>query len=91
MYCFVDPACDAGSQMQSIVKYALIDCFRSILQCLRLLWRERRFFAEEHAAHAMTAVLRALAHFAGSGSNAAVDACLHFLCDLLTGYLSLFH
>ncbi|KAJ2948374.1 hypothetical protein O0L34_g7611 [Tuta absoluta] len=59
--------------------------FRSILSCVRLLWRDRRFFSEEHAAQAMAAVLRALAHYAGSGSHAAVDACLHFLCDLLTG------
>ncbi|XP_049877255.1 uncharacterized protein LOC126374609 [Pectinophora gossypiella] len=58
---------------------------RSILTCLRLLWRERRFFVEEHAAQAMTAVLRALAHYVSSGSHAAVDACLHFLYDLLTG------
>ncbi|PZC83057.1 hypothetical protein B5X24_HaOG208530 [Helicoverpa armigera] len=59
--------------------------FRSILSCLRLLWRSREFFSEEHAAHAMTAVLRALAHYAGSGSKPPVDACLHFLCDLLNG------
>nr|XP_049700768.1 uncharacterized protein LOC110371196 [Helicoverpa armigera] len=59
--------------------------FRSILSCLRLLWRSRQFFSEEHAAHAMTAVLRALAHYAGSGSKPPVDACLHFLCDLLNG------
>lgn len=71
--------------MQNTFKFILVDCSRTILQCLRLLWRERRFFAEEHAAHAMTAVLRALAHFADSGPNAAVDACLHFLYDLLTG------
>uniref|UniRef100_A0A2A4JPK3 DUF4042 domain-containing protein n=1 Tax=Heliothis virescens TaxID=7102 RepID=A0A2A4JPK3_HELVI len=58
---------------------------RSILTCLRLLWRSREFFSEEHAAHAMTAVLRALAHYAGSGSKPPVDACLHFLCDLLNG------
>ncbi|CAB3242416.1 unnamed protein product [Arctia plantaginis] len=59
--------------------------FRSILTSLRLLWRSRQFFADEHAAHAMTAVLRALAHYAGSGSRQPVDACLHFLCDLLSG------
>ncbi|XP_022816779.1 uncharacterized protein LOC111349775 [Spodoptera litura] len=59
--------------------------FRSILSCLRLLWRSHQFFADEHAAHAMTAVLRALAHYAGSGSKPPVDACLHFLCDLLNG------
>ncbi|KAH9635869.1 hypothetical protein HF086_002429 [Spodoptera exigua] len=59
--------------------------FRSILSCLRLLWRSRQFFEDEHAAHAMTAVLRALAHYAGSGSKPPVDACLHFLCDLLNG------
>ncbi|KAM3956715.1 uncharacterized protein ACR2FA_009369 [Aphomia sociella] len=59
--------------------------FRSILSCIRLLWRERRFFEEEHAAYACTAVLRALAHYSGSGCNAAVNECLHFLCDLLNG------
>ncbi|CAH0696046.1 unnamed protein product [Spodoptera exigua] len=59
--------------------------FQSILSCLRLLWRSRQFFEDEHAAHAMTAVLRALAHYAGSGSKPPVDACLHFLCDLLNG------
>ncbi|KAF9794324.1 hypothetical protein SFRURICE_019047 [Spodoptera frugiperda] len=63
--------------------------FRSILSCLRLLWRSHQFFADEHAAHAMTAVLRALAHYAGSGSKPPVDACLHFLCDLLNGALVL--
>ncbi|XP_026744092.1 uncharacterized protein LOC113505529 [Trichoplusia ni] len=57
--------------------------FRSILTCLRLLWRSRQFFACEHAAHAMTGVLRALAHYASSGSKQPVDVCLHFLCDLL--------
>ncbi|CAK1584802.1 unnamed protein product [Parnassius mnemosyne] len=59
--------------------------FRSILTCTRLLWRGRRFFEEEHAAHAMSAVLRALAHYAAINSNAAIDVCLHFLCDLLNG------
>ncbi|XP_053614826.1 uncharacterized protein LOC128677769 isoform X2 [Plodia interpunctella] len=59
--------------------------FRSILLCFRLLWRKRRFFAEEHASHAGAAVLRALAHYVATNSNTAVDACLHFLCDLLNG------
>ncbi|XP_026763511.1 uncharacterized protein LOC113521998 [Galleria mellonella] len=59
--------------------------FRSILSCLRLLWRERRFFADEHAAHACTAVLRALAHYSGSCSSVAMNECLHFLCDLFNG------
>ncbi|CAG5030023.1 unnamed protein product [Parnassius apollo] len=58
---------------------------RSILTCTRLLWRGRRFFEEEHAAHAMSAVLRVLAHYAAINSNAAVDVCLHFLCDLING------
>ncbi|XP_060805399.1 uncharacterized protein LOC106137233 [Amyelois transitella] len=62
--------------------------FRTILSCFRLLYRERRFFAEEHASHASTAVLRALAHYADSNSNTAVDACLHFLCDLLNGIIA---
>lgn len=57
-----------------------------VISSLRLLWCSRRFFTEEHAAHAMTAVLGALAHFAGSGLAVAVDACMHFLCDLLNGY-----
>ncbi|CAH2042634.1 unnamed protein product, partial [Iphiclides podalirius] len=52
---------------------------------MRLLWREKRFFEEEHSAHAMSAVLRALTHYAAISSNAAVDGCLHFLCDLLNG------
>ncbi|CAG9795537.1 unnamed protein product [Diatraea saccharalis] len=58
---------------------------RSVLSCLRLLWNERRFFTEEHASHSMAAVLRSLSHYAGSGSYAAVELCLHFLCDLLDG------
>ncbi|KAL0869614.1 hypothetical protein ABMA27_005868 [Loxostege sticticalis] len=59
--------------------------FRSVLECVRLLWRSLRFFAEEHAAHAMAAATRALPHYAAGGSHAAVDVCLHFLCDLLDG------
>ncbi|XP_072942425.1 uncharacterized protein [Epargyreus clarus] len=59
--------------------------FRTVLSCIRLLWRSRGFFAEEHAAHAMAAVVRTLAHYSATGSHAAVDACLHFICDLLNG------
>ncbi|XP_075981651.1 uncharacterized protein LOC142980201 [Anticarsia gemmatalis] len=70
--------CEATSNLD----FAL---FRSILTCLRLLWRSRQFFVDEHAAHSMTAVLRALAHYASSGSRQPVEACLHFLCDLLNG------
>ncbi|CAG4947874.1 unnamed protein product [Colias eurytheme] len=58
--------------------------FRSVLQCLRLIWTEQQFFSEEHAPHAMAAVLRALAHFSAINPN-ATDACLHFLCDLFSG------
>ncbi|KAJ8717428.1 hypothetical protein PYW08_005827 [Mythimna loreyi] len=74
--------CEATSNLDFML-------FRSILACLRLLWRSRQFFENEHAAHAMTAVLRALAHYASSGSKPPVDACLHFLCDLLNGALVL--
>ncbi|RVE46224.1 hypothetical protein evm_009114 [Chilo suppressalis] len=70
--------CEATSNLD----YSL---FRSVLSCLRLLWMERRFFFEEHASHSMAAVLRALAHYAGSGLHAAVELCLHFLCDLFDG------
>lgn len=59
--------------------------FRSVTLCMRVLWRSRRFFSEEHAAHATSAVLRALAHYTASGPPIAVDTCLHFLCDLLSG------
>jgi hypothetical protein len=61
--------------------------FRSVLSCIRLLWADRRFFYEEHGSHVMAAVLRALAHYANTASCAAVDLCLHFLCDLLDGYV----
>ncbi|XP_038211396.1 uncharacterized protein LOC119831898 [Zerene cesonia] len=57
---------------------------RFVLQCLRLIWTEQQFFSEEHAPHAMAAVLRALAHFSAINPNAS-DACLHFLCDLFSG------
>ncbi|XP_050682720.1 uncharacterized protein LOC126978027 [Leptidea sinapis] len=57
--------------------------FTSVLRCMRLLWTARRFF-EEQAPHAMAAVLRAMSHFLTVDSNAR-DACLHFLCDLLSG------
>ncbi|XP_068620537.1 uncharacterized protein [Battus philenor] len=59
--------------------------FRSVLTCIRLLWRQKRFFEEQHAANAMSAVVRALAHYAGIDSNAAINVSLHFLCDLLNG------
>ncbi|KAG7301685.1 hypothetical protein JYU34_014660 [Plutella xylostella] len=39
---------------------------KSVLSCFRLLWREPRYFSEEHAAYSMTAVLRALAHYSNS-------------------------
>ncbi|GBP27261.1 hypothetical protein EVAR_77275_1 [Eumeta japonica] len=59
--------------------------FRCVLNCMRLIWREKRFFVEEHGAHAAATVLRTLTHYATCGMNVAVDACLHFLCDLFTG------
>ncbi|XP_013137006.1 PREDICTED: uncharacterized protein LOC106102142 [Papilio polytes] len=52
---------------------------------MRLLWSGKRFFEEEHAAHATAAVLRALTHYAAVGSNAAVEVCLQFIIDLLNG------
>ncbi|CAH2089780.1 unnamed protein product [Euphydryas editha] len=61
---------------------------RSILQCVRLLWREHRFFEEEHATHALAAVVRALVHYSAIDALAAVDTCLHFICDLLHGIKS---
>ncbi|KAL4703094.1 hypothetical protein ACJJTC_018131 [Scirpophaga incertulas] len=70
--------CEATSNLD----FAL---FKSILSCLRLLWRESRFFEEDHASHTMSALLRALAHYVSSGSNATVDVCLNFLCDLFNG------
>ncbi|XP_045537572.1 uncharacterized protein LOC106715738 [Papilio machaon] len=59
--------------------------FRSVLTCMRLLWTGKRFFEEEHAAHATAAVLRALTHYAAVGSNVAVEICLQFITDLFNG------
>ncbi|KPJ10459.1 hypothetical protein RR48_09593 [Papilio machaon] len=57
----------------------------SVLTCMRLLWTGKRFFEEEHAAHATAAVLRALTHYAAVGSNVAVEICLQFITDLFNG------
>ncbi|XP_041985001.1 uncharacterized protein LOC121737393 [Aricia agestis] len=59
--------------------------FRIVLECIRLLWSNRRFFDEEHAATTMAAVLRSLSHYSATDTSMAVDACLHLLCDLLNG------
>ncbi|CAH4029079.1 unnamed protein product [Pieris brassicae] len=61
-----------------------INLLRSVLQCLRLVSSMPSFFSEDHAPHAMSAVLRAMNHFLATNLN-AVESCLHFLCDLLNG------
>ncbi|XP_022124904.2 uncharacterized protein LOC110999921 [Pieris rapae] len=57
---------------------------RSVLKCLRLVSSLPSFYSEDHAPHAMSAVLRAMNHFLATNLN-AVESCLHFLCDLLNG------
>ncbi|KAJ0173966.1 hypothetical protein K1T71_010112 [Dendrolimus kikuchii] len=61
------------------------ELFKSVSSCLRLLWHSSTFFEKEHAAQAMSAVVRALTYYSGSGPKYAVGACLHFLDDLLNG------
>ncbi|XP_026495448.2 uncharacterized protein LOC113400184 [Vanessa tameamea] len=73
--------CEATSNLDFLL-------LRSVLQCIRLLWREQRFFEEEHASHALTAVVRALVHYSAIDASTAVDTCLHFICDLLNGIRS---
>ncbi|XP_045777878.1 uncharacterized protein LOC123875865 [Maniola jurtina] len=62
--------------------------FRSVLQCIRLLWHEVSFFSDVHAADCMAAVTRALAHYTATDAFTAVDVCLHFICELLEGVKS---
>ncbi|XP_052743669.1 uncharacterized protein LOC112052872 [Bicyclus anynana] len=59
--------------------------FRSVVHCMRLLWREGSFFSDDHAAHALSAVGRALAHYTAADALPAVDACLEFVFELLDG------
>ncbi|CAK1553051.1 unnamed protein product [Leptosia nina] len=58
--------------------------FRLVLRCIRLVWCTPRFFAEEHASHSLSAVVRAINHFIAI-NPCALDVCLHFICDLLSG------